>query len=148
MIEPRGKTVGSLAPVLMQDLAVEAIRSLEPLTKTGLVFPDPHGRPWLDYQFRKLWYDAVRLTNVRYRPPKQMRHTYATLALSAGLPLEFISKQLRHTELETTRRHYARWLRSADLHWLGVVNNHAAAQLSGPTRPPVAEERLSQAVSS
>jgi integrase len=147
VIEPRGKTVGSLAPVLMQDLAVEAIRSLEPLTKTGLVFPDPHGRPWLDYQFRKLWYDAVRLTNVRYRPPKQMRHTYATLALSAGLPLEFISKQLRHTELETTRRHYARWLRSADLHWLGVVNNHAAAQLSGPARPPMAEERLTQAVS-
>src|SRR6266566_1472836 len=80
----------------------------------GLVFPDPDGQPWLDHRFRKLWCDAMTISDVRYRPPKHMRHTYATLALAAGLPLEFISKQLRHSELETTRKHYARWLRSAD----------------------------------
>ncbi len=119
----------------MRDLAVEAIRSLRPLNKTGLVFPNLEGEPWLNYHFRKLWYEPVMISGVRYRPPKHMRHTYATLALSAGLPVEFISKQLRHTELETTRRHYARWLRSADLHWLSVVNKHAAENLGGPKRP-------------
>ena len=145
VIEPRGKTSGSLAPVLMQDLAVEAIRSLAPLGNTGLVFPDPDGQPWLDHRFRKLWYDAMTISGVRYRPPKHMRHTYATLALAAGLPLEFISKQLRHSELETTRKHYARWLRSADLHWLNVANTHAAADLGGPNRPSAAQKRLRQA---
>jgi len=52
----------------MQDLAVEAIRSLRPLNKTGLVFPNLEGEPWLDYHFRKLWYEAVMISGVRYRP--------------------------------------------------------------------------------
>jgi len=64
---------------------------------------------------------------------------------AAGLPLEFISKQLRHSELETTRKHYARWLRPADLHWLNVANTHAAADLGGPNRPSAAKKRLRQA---
>src|SRR6266700_6640441 len=76
----------------MDPLATSSCRSTKP--SRGRV---PH-----------LWYDAMTISGVRYRPPKQMRHTYATLALAAGLPLESISKQLRHTELESTRKHYAR----------------------------------------
>jgi integrase len=50
-----------------------------------------------------------------------MRHAYATLSLAATLPLEFVSRQLRHTPLEMTREHYARWLRPTATHWLTVA---------------------------
>ena len=53
VIEPRGKTTGSLAPVLMQRLALEAIRSLAP-GESGIVFANPNGQAWLDHRFRRL----------------------------------------------------------------------------------------------
>ncbi len=67
-----------------------------------------------------------------------MRHTFATLALAATIPLEWISKQMRHTDIETTRRHYARWIRRAETHWLGILNSYAAAENGGTNRPQAA----------
>jgi integrase len=43
-----------------------------------------------------------------------MRDTFATLTLNDGAPLEWISEQMGHSEIDTTRKHYARWLPSAD----------------------------------
>jgi integrase len=36
---------------------------------------------------------------VQYRSFDQCRHTYATLTLAAGAPIEWISRQLGHTKI-------------------------------------------------
>jgi integrase len=43
-----------------------------------------------------------------------MRHTFATLALSAGADLYWLSKQLGHKDVRTTLKHYARFQRAVD----------------------------------
>jgi integrase len=55
-----------------------------------------------------------RRVTIRARPSDQCRHTYATLTLAAGAPIEWISRQLGHTKIQTTLSHYARWLPRAD----------------------------------
>jgi integrase len=41
-----------------------------------------------------------------------MRHTFATLALTLGASIEWISKQMGHEDIATTLRHYHKWLPS------------------------------------
>jgi integrase len=51
-----------------------------------------------------------------------MRDTFATLSLADGAPLEWISEQMGHSEIDTTRKHYARWLPSADTRILDALD--------------------------
>jgi integrase len=51
-----------------------------------------------------------------------MRDTFATLNLSDGAPLEWISEQMAHSEIDTTRRHYARWQKSREYAILDALN--------------------------
>jgi integrase len=56
-----------------------------------------------------------------------MRDTFATLSLTAGVPVEWISKQLGHASVETTLRHYARWQPAADDRIVRILNAAQAA---------------------
>ena len=51
-----------------------------------------------------------------------MRDTFATLTLADGAPLEWVSEQMGHSDINTTRKHYARWLPSADDRILDSLN--------------------------
>jgi integrase len=42
-----------------------------------------------------------------------LRHTYATLLLSAGAPITYVSQQLAHRDASITLRVYADWLPDA-----------------------------------
>lgn len=41
-----------------------------------------------------------------YVPPKNLRHSWATIALSEGVPLSIISRNLGHYDVSTTARYY------------------------------------------
>jgi hypothetical protein len=43
---------------------------------------------------RRVWQDALEAARLERRPIYEMRHSFATLALAAGAPLEWISKQM------------------------------------------------------
>lgn len=43
------------------------------------------------------------------RTPKDLRDTFASQLLTAGIQLGYISEQLGHADVATTARHYARW---------------------------------------
>lgn len=58
-----------------------------------------------------------------------MRHSFATLGLADGLPLEWISKQMGHTDISLTARRYAQWLPKADQRWLDVADQAYADEL-------------------
>lgn len=57
------------------------------------------------------WKDAFTTTGLPYRPPYELRHTFATLALERGVPIETLSKLLGHTTIDITLKFYAKFTR-------------------------------------
>lgn len=55
----------------------------------------------------KLILEKSGLEKVRF---KDLRDTYACTLLSCGIPIAYIAKQLGHTNVMVTARHYAQWL--------------------------------------
>lgn len=97
-------------------LSKNALRPLElmvrPIDRNTLVFRNPDGtainlRWWREFY----WTHALETAGVEQRPTYQMRHTFATLALEAGLPIDSVSKLMGHEGIETTLRYYAKWTR-------------------------------------
>jgi integrase len=85
-------------------------------TQTGesgeAVFHDPrYGAPWLDERAfrRSYWTPTLKQLVIRYRRPYNMRHTYATLMLMAGMNSAFCARQLGHS-VEVFHDKYAKWL--------------------------------------
>jgi integrase len=114
-IEPVAKTDESLRTVWLSQRALDALADLAQPIGGGLVFTAPSGGMVNLSNFRKrVWKKALADAKVQYRSFDQCRHTYATLTLAAGAPIEWISRQLGHTKIQTTISHYARWLPRAD----------------------------------
>lgn len=78
----------------------------------GPVFHDPrYGKPWEDERAfrRSYWTPLLKLLGIRYRRPYNMRHTYATVMLMAGMTPAYCAAQLGHS-VEMFLKTYARWL--------------------------------------
>lgn len=60
--------------------------------------------------YAKPWKEILKSAGVRYRPAKQIRHTFASQMLSGGENPAFIAKQLGHEDLEMVFRVYAKWI--------------------------------------
>jgi integrase len=79
--------------------------------------PDPSTPvlPGMDpANFRKRkWVPMTARTGITGHTPKDLRDSYASYLLTAGVPLGYISKQLRHADIAITARHYARWIGDA-----------------------------------
>lgn len=76
------------------------------------VWLDPrYSTPWNEERAfrRSYWTPALKVLGIRYRRPYQMRHTYATMMLMAGMAPAFCAGQLGHS-VEMFLRTYAKWL--------------------------------------
>jgi len=76
------------------------------------VFNDPrYGTPWVDERAfrRSYWTPTLKRLGIRYRRPYNMRHTYATIMLMAGMNHSFCAKQLGHS-IEMFQRTYSKWI--------------------------------------
>lgn len=76
------------------------------------VWLDPrYGTPWVEERAfrRSYWEPCLKRLGIRYRPPNNARHTYATMMLMQGLRPAFCAKQLGHS-VEMFLRTYSRWL--------------------------------------
>lgn len=95
-------------------LGAEAVAALQPLPVPiggGLIFTADGGGKIDGANFgRYVWHPALKLASVSSRPPYQMRHTFACLALDAGVPIEFVSKHMGHANIKTTLDYYAKFL--------------------------------------
>lgn len=74
-------------------------------------YPDKR-RPYASVdEYREDFFEPFCATaGVAYRGPSQFRHTYASQLLSAGVNIEWITKQMGHTSTAMIRRHYGKWL--------------------------------------
>lgn len=79
------------------------------------------GRPWSGDALRDAWKRACRRAGVRYRAPKQFRHTYAHRMLTAGENLAAISAGLGHKDVAVTARVYAGFLAELEGRGFGTL---------------------------
>jgi integrase len=75
------------------------------------VFLDPQQRPLNQELFRmKVWEPLLKRLGIRYRPPYQMRHTFATLAISTGENINWVARMLGHKSPVITLERYNRFV--------------------------------------
>jgi integrase len=75
------------------------------------VFPNGAGKPVEVHNFSfRVWPRIVKQAGVPYRALKQTRHTFATLMLQQGAPLDWLQRQMGHEDLQTLIRHYWRYI--------------------------------------
>ena len=80
------------------------------------IFADAAGRPWTSdrKQREEYFYPALKALGVRRRRAYNTRHTYATVALMAGVNPAYVARQLGHKDTSMLLKHYARWIDGAD----------------------------------
>jgi integrase len=74
--------------------------------RDGLIFTDAVGRPIPPGHVSKAWRATADRLGITV-PFRALRHTAATLWLTAGVPLIVVSEALGHTNLTITQMHYA-----------------------------------------
>jgi integrase len=61
--------------------------------------------------YRGRFFDPhIKKAGIRYRSPKQARHTFACQLLTAGIDIYWIAKQLGHTSIKMIEKHYGKWM--------------------------------------
>lgn len=109
----RTKT-GIARTVILNSRALVAIQRQRQHTQmaAGAVFHDPrYDSPWNDERAfrRSYWTPTLKRLSIRYRRPYNMRHSYATQMLMAGMNPAFCARQLGHS-VEIFLRTYSKWL--------------------------------------
>jgi integrase len=113
--EQKDRTKTSVARILhLNSRAVAALQRQRALTQTAgkRVFQDPrYNEDWKSEEAfqRVFWARMLRRLGIRYRRPYNMRHSYATAMLMAGMTPAFCAKQLGHS-VEVFLRTYAKWV--------------------------------------
>lgn len=113
--EQKDRTKTAVArTVILSSRAKDALHRQRAHTQVsgGKVFRDPrYGEGWAtEDTFRRVyWASILKRLGIRYRRPYNMRHSYATAMLMAGMTPAFCAKQLGHS-VEVFLNTYAKWL--------------------------------------
>ena len=76
---------------------------------------------------RRVWRRALSAAQVRYRHWHNLRHTFASQLLMAGVSPLYVAKQLGHARVSTTMNVYAHWIEEGGSESRGVdVLDHVA----------------------
>lgn len=127
---------GAPRQVLLNSRALEALQRQRAHSQVaqGFVWTTPAGASWnSDLALAKWWRRTLTRLGIRYRQPYNLRHTYATQMLMAGLNPAFGAKQLGHSVQEFLRT-YSRWL-SGDADTREMQRLEAAMQPAAKKAP-------------
>lgn len=68
------------------------------------------GMPWNPASMNRWFTSVMKRAGVRHRGPNQCRHTFASQALSSYVPIEWVARQLGHSDTSMVKKHYGRWI--------------------------------------
>ena len=101
---------------------VEARAVIAGIRRLPVVGADPtrylfgrDGEPLRVTDLHRLWRRIIVKARVRYRPPEQLRHTFASTMLSRNAPLLYVQKQGGWSSATVMLKVYARWLPGPEL---------------------------------
>jgi integrase len=130
IIEDDPKSAASKAPVALDSPTIAVLRGLRKTQATArlslgeawaggdYVFVRPDGQPWHPDAVSK----GFGLLVSKYGLPRLslhgLRHTSASVQIAAGVPIEIVSKRLRHADVKLTSAVYS--------HLVGTVGKDAA----------------------
>ncbi len=131
------KTSGSERDVVLLPMVVELLRATKPLhaTESDYVFKNHEGSPINEDKWRKKhWYRALRALGIKPRKFYATKHTYISVALSAGCNIKWLAEQCG-TSVAMIEKHYGRYIKDdgdAPLRAiLGVKNETFTETFSG-----------------
>ncbi len=108
------KTAAGRREVKLLPPALEALQRQKPLTRLlhREIFLNPGtGIAWgHDKPIRNRWRAALAAAGVRYRFPRQLRHTYASWMLMAREDPMWIARQMGHRDVSITLKVYAKYI--------------------------------------
>ena len=111
------KTASSVRIIRMLPDAKLALQELRTRSITALnkrILVTPTGKALTRQEIYRQWRMALRDAGLRHRPLHQLRHTYASLLLEAGVKPGWVSRQLGHSTLKQTFDAYIRYIPSSD----------------------------------
>ena len=139
------KTEASVRAVPLQSRALDALDQLPSDTKGALLFPAPHGG-YLDlHNFRnRNWKPAQQAVGIEpFRRIYDLRHTFATFALRAGISTFELSRYMG-ASLTMIDRHYGHLARDGREHAIRLLDDLNAAAVDAGGRPVDAKTRTSR----
>ncbi|HEX7093303.1 MAG TPA: site-specific integrase, partial [Nitrospiraceae bacterium] len=92
---------------------------------TPWLCPNDQGRLYEERHLRRVFHRILHRANLPSFRVYDLRHTYASLLLSSGVPLLYVSQQLGHTIPTTTLRYYARWIPTGEQRYVDVLDKTA-----------------------
>ncbi len=95
-------------------------------SEASWLFPGDQGRPLSERYVRRVFERALRKAELPHFRVYDLRHTYASILLSEGVPLLYVSIQLGHSKPTTTLRYYAKWIPSGDRRYVDVLDREVA----------------------
>ena len=123
------KTEGSIRAIPLQEIALEALEQLPNGGETDLLFPSPRGS-YLDlHNFRnRNWKPAQLAVGITpLRRVYDLRHTFATFALRAGISTFDLSRYMG-ASLTMIDRHYGHLARDGRDHAIKLLDSYAGAK--------------------
>jgi integrase len=97
-----------------------------------------NGHPYDSNSLRRWLALQCKAAKVRPLPPHSLRHSYASLALDDGVPVQDIARQLGHT-VSTLQRIYAHFIGDGQRRAARAVGKALRHRFSGPKRVPRAK---------
>lgn len=106
------KTESSIRDNDLRPKVIEALYRQE--ARSGLigkwVWLNQKRKQWDLSALRLLFRHWSRMAGMKYRPPKQMRHTFATLHLGSGENISWVADMLGHSDAQITWKRYNRYI--------------------------------------
>jgi integrase len=97
----------------LKELVSTAIAGKKP---DDLLFTSPKGNPIDDHSFsQRIWKPVLLVLGLEYRVPYAGRHTLATRAIEAGMPINQVSYILGHSDVQTTLSFYTHKSKPAEM---------------------------------
>lgn len=137
IVEEPPKTPRSHRVISLPSQAIEPLKRHQ--QDTGYVVSDENGAPMPPMSLSRRYATVCKRLGVKVIPFRDLRHTHATLALSAGVDVVVVSRRLGHSTVTTTDSYYLRPGRAADELAAGLLDDllaptRAKATNSGVTR--------------
>ncbi len=109
------KTEAGVRDALLQPPTLAALEMQKQyiFVQQGRVFHNPQtNKAWETSQQirRTAWMHILKKAGVRYHNTYQTRHTYASMMLSQGENIMWVSKQLGHVDVKMVIKTYGRWI--------------------------------------